>query len=68
MTGTSVRIALLFGRAGGTSKPGPPLAPRNISSVHRATPDEGSLLLVIKLPHAADEYDEGLQRTPELER
>ena len=32
------------------------------------TPDGGSLFLVVaKLPHAADEYDEGLQRTPELE-
>ena len=32
------------------------------------TPDGGSLFLVVaKLPHAADEYDEGLQRTPELD-
>ena len=34
------------------------------------TPDGGSLsLVVVKLPHAADEtqYDEGFQRTPELE-
>ena len=59
--GASVRDALLFERAGGTSKPGPPLAARNSTSVHGATPDGGSLLQS-KLPHA------GLQRTPELER
>ena len=32
------------------------------------TPDGGSLSLVMtKPPHAAGEYDDGLQRTPELE-
>ena len=41
--GTSVCVALNFERAGGASKPGPPLAARN-SSVHGATPDKGSLL------------------------
>ena len=44
MRGTSVRVALLFERAGGTSMPGPPLVPRNSSSVHGATPGGGSLL------------------------
>ena len=42
--GRSVRVALRFERAGGTSKPGPPLAARNSSSVHGATPDGGNLL------------------------
>ena len=36
---------------GGTSKPDPPLAARNSSSMHGATPDGGSLLLS-KLTHA----------------
>ena len=44
MRGTSVRVALLFERAGGTSKPGPPLAARNNSSVHGAISDGVSLL------------------------
>ena len=44
MRGTSVRVALLFERARGTSTPGPPLAARNRTSVHGATPDGGSLL------------------------
>ena len=42
--GTSVRVILLFERAGGTSKPGPPLAARNNSSVHGAISDGVSLL------------------------
>ena len=42
--GTSVRVILLFERAGGTSKPGPTLAARSSSSVDGATPDRGSLL------------------------
>ena len=42
--GTSICAALIFERAGGTSKPGPPLASRNSSSVHGATPYGGSLL------------------------
>ena len=34
----------------------------------KLAPDGGSLSLVVaKLPHAADECDEGLQRTPEIE-
>ena len=66
LRGTSVRVALLFERAGGTSKPGPTLAPRNSSSVHGATPHGGSLFWRQKLPHVADEYGEVLQRTPDL--
>ena len=42
--GTSVCVALVFEREGSASKPDPPLAPRNSSSVHGTTPDEGSLL------------------------
>ena len=42
--GTSVCVALIFERAGGTSEPGPPLAARNSSGAHGTTPDEGSLL------------------------
>ena len=41
---TSVRVDLLFERAAGTGKPGQPLAARNSSCVHGATPDGGSLL------------------------
>ena len=44
INGTSVGVGLIFERAGGTSEPGPLLAARNSSSVHRTTPDEGSLL------------------------
>ena len=69
MRGTSARLALLFEGAGGTSEPGPPLQLRNLSSVHGATPNKWRyLLLATKLPHAADECDEGLQRTSGLER
>ena len=42
--GTSVCVALIFERAGGASKPGPPLTARNSSSVHGTTPDEDSPL------------------------
>ena len=42
--GTSVCVALIFERAGGASKPGPPLAARNRISALGTTPDEGSLL------------------------
>ena len=45
-----------------------PLAARS-SRVHGATDTRWSSLSLVetKLPHAADEYDEGLQRTPELD-
>ena len=40
--GTSVCVPLIFERAGGgASKPGPPLAARNGSSVHETISDEG---------------------------
>ena len=42
--GTSVCVALIFERAGGASKPDPPFAARNSSSVYGTTADEGSLL------------------------
>ena len=41
---TSVCVALIFERAGGASKPDPPFAARNSSSVYGTTADEGSLL------------------------
>ena len=56
---TSVCVALIFERGGGASKPGPPLAARDSSSIHVTTPVEGSLLLS-KLPHAADRVWRGL--------
>ena len=37
--GTLVCVALIFERAGGGSKPVPPLAARNSSSLHGTTPD-----------------------------
>ena len=53
VVGTRRSRALIFERAEGTSKPGPPLAARNSSSMHGATPDGGSLLYA-KIPYAAD--------------
>ena len=48
--------------------PGPPLAARSSSVYEQLTPDGGGLsLVVVKLPHAADEYDECSKRAPESE-
>ena len=58
--GTLVCVALIFARAGGASKPGPPLAARNSSSVHGTIPEDGGSLLWSKLPHVADRVWRGL--------
>ena len=63
--GTSVCAALIFERAGGASKPGPPLVTAAVCTEQHqmkvASCSQSYLTLLI-------EYGEGLQHTPELER
>ena len=61
--------AWIFERAGGTCMPGRPLIVRNNSRMNGAKPGGGSLLRSKSYrKQLIVEYDEGLQRTPELER